>query len=110
MSQTKLYVGNLSYHTTEGELRETFSTYGEITELKLITDRDTGRSKGFAFVSFETAEAAESALSLNDTELDGRKMRINFAKDDGGRRGGGGNRFGGNGGQRQRRNNFHDNY
>lgn len=91
MNQPKIYVGNLSYNTTEATLEETFGVHGTITELKLITDRETGRSKGFAFITFETQAQAEAALVLNDTNLDGRNIRVNLAKADagGGRRGGG---------------------
>lgn len=97
MNQTKLYVGNLSYQTTSDDLRESFASFGDIAELKLITDRDTGRSKGFAFVTYETNEAAEAALSLNDTTLDGRQIKVNYAKEGQQRSGGGGSRFGGGG-------------
>ncbi|MFP6782495.1 MAG: RNA-binding protein, partial [Gammaproteobacteria bacterium] len=60
MQQNKLYVGNFPYSVDEDQLREMFSPYGEIEELALIMDRETGRSKGFAFITFETQQAAES--------------------------------------------------
>lgn len=104
MSQSKIYAGNLAYQTTEEGLREAFSGYGNITDLKLITDRDTGRSKGFGFITFEEASAAEAALEKNGTDLDGRQIRVSLAKEDdrGGSRGGRGGRFGGgNGGNRR---------
>jgi heterogeneous nuclear ribonucleoprotein A1/A3 len=98
MSQTKVYVGNLSYDTDENSLEDFFSSCGEITDLKLIKDRDTGRSKGFAFITFDSQEAMDKALQLNDQDLDGRKVRVNEAKEStgGGRRGGAGGGFGGN--------------
>ena len=88
MSQSKLYVGNLSYSTTDQDLQEYFSQYGTITEVKLITDRETGRSKGFGFVNYETDDFAKEALKADGTELQGRKIRVNIANDD--RRTGGG--------------------
>lgn len=98
MNQTKIYVGNLSYDTTEAGLQETFGAYGDITDCKLITDRATGRSKGFAFITFEKPEAANDALKLDGTDLDGRPIRVNLAREDrdrGGRPGGHGGGFGG---------------
>lgn len=83
MSQTKLYVGNLSYDTTSEGLTDRFSTFGEIAELKLITDRDTGRSKGFAFVTYTSSEAAdEAAKEMNGVELDGRTLKVSPAKEE----------------------------
>jgi RNA recognition motif-containing protein len=102
MSQTKVYVGNLSYNTDEAGLEDFFGGCGEITDLKLIKDRDTGRSKGFAFITFESSDAMDKALQLNDTDLDGRKVRVNEAKETE-RRGGAGGGRGGNGGGDQRR-------
>jgi RNA recognition motif-containing protein len=94
MQQNKLYVGNFPYSVDEDQLREMFSPYGEIEELALIMDRETGRSKGFAFITFETQQAAESALEKNGVDLSGRALRVNMAqekaKTGGGRRGGGG--------------------
>jgi len=75
----KIYVGNLPYSTTEDDLRTEFSECGEIERVQLITDRDTGRSKGFAFISFESAEALTSALDKNNQDLQGRSMRVNKA-------------------------------
>jgi len=92
MNQTKIYVGNLPFQTTSEDLEATFSAYGNIAECKLITDRETGRSKGFAFITFAEASGAEAALKLDGTDLGGRQIRVNLAKEDrgGGRRGGGG--------------------
>jgi len=102
MNQTKIYVGNLPYSTTQEDLQEAFAVYGAITELKLIMDRETGRSKGFAFITFEEASAAEAALALNSTELGGRQIKVNIAKDNNSR-GPRGGRNGGRGGQGQGR-------
>ncbi len=93
MQQNKLYVGNLSYSVDESHLEQLFSTYGNIDEVALIKDRDTGRSKGFAFVTFSSQEAAEKALEQNGKELEGRTLRVNLARernDRGGSKSGGG--------------------
>ena len=85
----KLFVGGLSWGTTDQGLREAFESFGEISEAKVITDRDTGRSRGFGFVTFAQADDANKALSeMNGTELDGRTIRVDRASED--RRGGGG--------------------
>jgi len=95
----KLFVGSLSWSTTDETLREAFARFGEVTEAKVITDRDTGRSRGFGFVTFNESEEANAAISaLNGTELDGRAIKVNEALDKGPRRGGGGGGFGGGGG------------
>jgi RNA recognition motif-containing protein len=104
----KLYVGNLSYNTTEETLREVFQKAGNIKSVSVIKDRETGQSRGFAFVEMETADEAQKAISLCDGEsVDGRNLRVNIAKpmesrpsfgggDRGGDRGGRGG-FGGGG-------------
>lgn len=93
----KLYVGNLPFSTTEDSLRSTFSQCGTVSSAKLITDRDTGRSKGFAFVEMSTDDEAQAAISKFDgKEFDGRAMRVNEAKPQEPRSGG----FGGGGGSR----------
>ncbi len=97
MQQNKLYVGNLSYAVDESHLEQLFSTYGSVDEVALIKDRDTGRSKGFAFVTFNSQEAAEKALEQNGKELEGRTLRVNHARERNDR---GGNRSGGGGGGR----------
>lgn len=103
----KLFVGGLSWDTSDESLRESFERYGEVTDAKVITDRDTGRSRGFAFVTFSDAEAATKATAAMDgATLDGRTIRVNEAEDKprtgggggGGRGGGGGGRGGGGGG------------
>jgi len=78
---TKLYVGNLSYDTTEENLTKLFTEVGPVTSVSVITDRHTGRSKGFGFVEMESSEAAKAAIEkLNETEIDGRKLNVNEAK------------------------------
>jgi RNA recognition motif-containing protein len=86
----KLFVGGLSFNTTEESLRQTFSPFGTLVEVKIITDRDSGRSRGFGFVSFDNDDDAEQALQkTNGTELDGRMIRVDHANDRGrGGRGG----------------------
>jgi cold-inducible RNA-binding protein len=90
-----LYVGNLSYETTESTLRTLFAEFGEIESVNLITDRETGRPRGFAFVEMATEQAAQSAMSgLNGRQVDDREIKVDKAKPrvDGGSRGGGGRR------------------
>jgi len=91
MSQNKLYVGNFPYSVSEDQLRGIFSQYGEISELAMIMDRDSGRPKGFGFITFATQEAAEKALEQNGNDLDGRPLKVNMAIDKP-RNGGGQNR------------------
>ena len=88
----KLYVGNLSFQTQEADLREHFAQHGEVISANLITDRDTGRSRGFAFVEMSTDEEAKAAqTALDGQELDGRQLKVNEAKPrEDNRRGGGG--------------------
>ncbi len=91
-----LYVGNMSFSTTEDQLREVFSQYGTVSKVQLIMDRETGRPRGFAFV--EMSDGGDQAIAaLNGTQLDGRALTVNEAKPrEGG--GGGGGRSGGGGG------------
>jgi len=97
MSSMKLYVGNLSYQTTESELRDIFTQYGEVESAKIITDRDSGRSKGFGFVELSSRSAGEQAIAeLNGKEIDNRQVKVNEAKPRSNDRGGGG--FGRRGG------------
>ena len=88
----KLFVGGLAWATTDDGLREAFDPFGEIEEAKVITDRDTGRSRGFGFVTFSDNEAADKAIAdMDGKDLDGRTIRVNEAKpksDRGGGRGG----------------------
>lgn len=92
----RLYVGNLSYETTESALSELFGAYGEIASVNLITDRATGRSRGFAFVEMvEHAAALEAINQLNGRDVDGRSIKVAEARprqDDRGSGGGGGQR------------------
>ncbi len=92
----KLFVGGLSWSTTDEDLRKAFVAHGEITEAKVITDRDTGRSRGFGFVTFVRDEDAKTAISkMNGTSLNGRNITVNEAQDKGSREstiGGGRNR------------------
>ncbi len=93
----KLYVGNLPYSATESDLATKFGESGTVDSCKLITDRDTGQSKGFGFVEMSTDAEAQAAIqSLNDTDYDGRPMKVNEAKPQQKRSGGGyggGNRW-----------------
>src|SRR5512146_859251 len=94
---TKLYVGNLPYSVTEADLRALFEPAGEISSVSIITDRDTGRPRGFAFVEMADAAAAQKAISLvNGKSLDNRALTVNEAKPQAPRSGGGG--YGGGGG------------
>lgn len=97
-----LYVGNLPHSTTESELREVFAVYGQVDNVSIITDRDTGRARGFAFVEMSDSAAAEQAVAaLNGSELGGRALKVNEAKPKTDRPRTGG-RFGGHGGGRGR--------
>jgi RNA recognition motif-containing protein len=96
----KLYVGNLSYSTTESQVRDLFAQAGEVDSVSLITDRDTGRAKGFGFVEMNTEEGAQEAIKrFNGYTLDNRALTVNEARPREERSGGGG--FGGGGGGRR---------
>jgi cold-inducible RNA-binding protein len=96
----KLYVGNLSFQTSESQLRDMFASYGEVTSASLVMDRETGRPRGFGFVEFANPEDAKNAINeMNGKNVDGRDLTVNEARPrEGG--GGGGSRggFGGGGG------------
>ena len=78
----KIYVGNLNFSTTENDLSTMFSQYGPVESVSIITDRYTGRSRGFGFIEMEQADAATAAISaLNGQELDGRALRVNEANE-----------------------------
>ena len=100
----RLFVGNLSFQTTEADLSDLFAQVGQVDSVKIITDRDTGRSKGFAFVEMSDDSAAEQAISkFNGTDLSGRNLTVNEARpmekrEFGSRGGGGGRDRGGRGG------------
>lgn len=81
MQQNRLYVGNISFSATESELENLFSGYGELEEVKMIADRETGRPRGFAFLTFATQQAAESALEMNGKTVGGRNLIVNMAKE-----------------------------
>jgi RNA recognition motif-containing protein len=97
----KLFVGNLSFNTTENDLQDAFAAHGTVTETNLMMDRATGRPRGFGFVTMSSAEEAQKAIdALNGKEIDGRALTVNVAKPreerSGG--GGGGRGYGGGGG------------
>jgi RNA recognition motif-containing protein len=106
----KLFVGNLSFNTTENDLQDAFAAYGTVVEANLMTDRMTGRSRGFAFVTLSTEEEAQKAIeALNGSSMDGRAVTVNVAKPREERPGGGGGRreySGGGGGGGGRRNRY----
>lgn len=95
----KLFVGNLSFNTTENDLQDMFAAHGTVTEANLMMDRATGRPRGFGFVTMSTEEEAQKAVEvLNGRSVDGRALTVNMARP---REEGSGNRGGGGGGRRQ---------
>lgn len=98
----KLYVGNLSFNTTENELHDAFAAHGTVTEANLMVDRESGRPRGFGFVTMSSEAEAQAAITaLNGAQMDGRPLTVNIAKPREERSGGGGGRgFGGGGGGR----------
>eukprot|EP00262_Sarcandra_glabra_P000202 TRINITY_DN10289_c0_g1_i1.p1 TRINITY_DN10289_c0_g1~~TRINITY_DN10289_c0_g1_i1.p1 ORF type:complete len:154 (+),score=36.03 TRINITY_DN10289_c0_g1_i1:124-585(+) len=98
-SSTKLFVGGLSYGTDDQSLRDAFANFGDVTEARVIIDRETGRSRGFGFVDFTSGESASAALSgMDGQELQGRNLRVTYATEKpstGFRSGGGGGGYGG---------------
>ena len=97
---TKLYVGNLSFRTTSEELRDAFAAVGTVESASVIEDRDTGRSRGFAFVEMATAEEAAAAIEqFNGKDFGGRNLTVNEAKPRADRGGGGRGGYGGGGGR-----------
>jgi RNA recognition motif-containing protein len=103
----KLYVGNLTYDTTDQKLRELFGSYGEVQSAQVVMDRDTGRSKGFGFVEMSNNQEAQAAIAgLNGQDAGGRQLTVNEARpreDRGGGGGGGRGGYGGGGGGYGRR-------
>ena len=94
----KLFVGNLSFNTTENDLQDAFAAHGTVTEANLMTDRTTGRPRGFGFVTMSTTEEAQKAVeAMNGKSLDGRALTVNIARPREERSGGGGYRSGGGG-------------
>jgi cold-inducible RNA-binding protein len=89
--ENKLFVGGLAWATDDNALRQAFEGFGEVTDAKVIQDRDTGRSRGFGFVTFQSEADANSALEgMNGNELDGRTINVNVARERAPRRDGGG--------------------
>ena len=100
----KLFVGNLSFNTTENALQDAFAAFGTVTEANLMMDRATGRARGFGFVTMSTPEEAQKAIEgMNGKSIDGRALTVNLAKPREERGGGGGGRrdYGGGGGGRR---------
>jgi RNA recognition motif-containing protein len=95
----KIYVGNLSFNSSEDDVRQLFAQHGEVHSVALITDRETGRPRGFGFVEMDDASAQAAMSALDGQEFDGRTLRVNEAQDrrGGGGRGGGGGYGGGRG-------------
>lgn len=82
MNKSKVYVGNLSWGITTDQLREAFEQFGTVTDAIVVSDRQTGRSRGFGFVEFDSEEAAQKAIDeMNGKDLDGREVVVNFAKE-----------------------------
>ena len=79
--QARLFIGNLSWNTTEADLSDLVSAHAEVVEAKVISDYDTGRSRGFGFVTIETDRVQDVIMALNGQELDGRALRVNEAED-----------------------------
>ncbi len=95
---SKLFVGGLAWATDDQGLRSAFEQFGEVTDAKVISDRDTGRSRGFGFVTFaDAADADRAREEMNGQELDGRSLNVDSAQDRRGGGGGGGGRRGGGG-------------
>jgi len=99
-----LYVGNLSWGVTEDKVRELFEQYGPVASIRWITDRDTGRFRGFCFIEMENEAADKAVAALNNFELDGRALRVNEAQEREDRRGGGS----GGGGRRRSSGGYRD--
>ena len=103
----KLFVGNLSFNTTENDLQDAFAAHGTVTETNLMMDRTTGRPRGFGFVTMSTPEEAQKAIeAMNGKDMDGRALTVNVAKPREERTGGGGGgrrEYGGGGGGRRER-------
>lgn len=89
MQQNKLFIGNLPFSSDESDLQQAFEQFGEIDEIRVITDRETGRSRGFAFITFAESDNANSALTMDGKELNGRPLRVSFATERSGGKSGG---------------------
>jgi cold-inducible RNA-binding protein len=107
----KLFVGNLSFNTTENDLQDAFAAHGTVTETNLMMDRATNRPRGFGFVTMSTPEEAQKAIeAMNGKELDGRALTVNIARPREERTGGGGRGGYGGGGRRDSRGGGRDRY
>src|SRR5438105_12808060 len=108
MSNNKLFVGNLSFNTTENDLQDTFAAHGTVVEANLMMDRTTGRPRGFGFITMSAPEEAQKAIeALNGVSVDGRALTVNIARPReerpaGGGGGGGRREYGGGGGRGNR--------
>ena len=96
MSQLKIYIGNLNFSTTADSLEQHFSQFGPIADVRIIKDREPGRSRGFGFTTYQDEQSVQNSLAANNTEFDGKTLRVNVANDDE-RRGGAGGAGGGGG-------------
>ena len=106
---TKLFVGNLSFNTTQNDLQDLFTKHGSVTEVNLMMDRETGRPRGFGFVTMASKEEADAAVeSLNGKNVDGRDLTVNEARprEERAPRSGGGGGYGGGGERRERSNRY----
>lgn len=102
MSENRLYVGNLPFNATEDDIRDAFSEHGTVQSVNVITDRETGRPRGFAFVEMSTDSEAQTAVDQMDgRDFGGRSLRVNIARPRESRGGGGGGGYGGGGGGRR---------
>src|SRR5918996_4074664 len=100
-SMTKIYVGNLPFSADENQVRELFAQHGTVESVSIITDRETGRPRGFGFVEMSRADASRAIQNLNGKDMGGRPLRVNEAQERTGGGGGGGNRGGGGGGPKR---------
>lgn len=82
MSQSKIYVGNLNFSTTAESFEQHFAQFGPITDARVIKDRETGRSRGFGFITYQDDQSAQNALAANNTEFEGKALRVNIANED----------------------------
>jgi RNA recognition motif-containing protein len=89
----KIYVGNLPWSSDDASLRELFATVGEVLSVAVISDRETGRSRGFGFIEMDDADADKAIAELNGREVDGRELRVNEARERPARGGGGSDRY-----------------
>ncbi len=105
MSQLKIYIGNLNFSTNADTLEQHFSQFGPVADVRIIKDRETGRSRGFGFITYQDEQSVQNSLAANNTEFEGKVLRVNVANDDertgggggGGRSSGGGRPSGGGG-------------